>query len=631
MASETPMVTIVMPTYKQEAFIRRAIASLFAQRFENWELLVIDDGSPTGTISAIQDYLDDERLHYHRFNKNQGLGAALNHGLDHAQAPLVAYLPSDDVYYDGHLASLCEALDSYPEAVAAFSGVKHNYNRTASGKIEGSQLQLVQVMHRKTEDRWLERSELVTDDLDRMFWTKISLHGPFLNTGLVSCEWVDHPRQRHKILQEPVGGINPYRLYYNATEPLRFHTTKGNLIDEIELYRCMRERAGSPPAADRLKILMVGELAYNPDRVLALEELGHQLFGLWLPEPYWYNYVGPLPFGNVQDLPNANWKEAVRKIKPDIIYALLNWQAVPFVHHVMMNNPGIPFVWHFKEGPFISLEKGTWPQLVDLYRYSDGQIYSSPEMRDWFETSVPGSVSQGLPYVLDGDLPKEDWFAGQPSLRISSFDGEYHTVVPGRPIGLHPHNVAELAAQGIHLHFYGDFTHGQWQEWIEKSRRLASGYIHLHSNVDQRNWLKEFSQYDAGWLHYFKSTNQGELRQANWDDLNYPARMATLAAAGLPMLQYDNSGSIVATQNLLSSLQAGLFFTSMEELHQQLQDESRIDRIRTNIWKQRKIFTFDYHAPALVDYFKQVIQRSQKKRLAVSSTGQSQVVRNRGH
>jgi hypothetical protein len=128
----------------------------------------------------------------------------------------------------------------------------------------------------------------------------------------------------------------------------------------------------------------------------------------------------------------------------------------------MAENPGVPFVWHFKEGPFICLEKGTWPQLVELYTRADGRIYSSPEMRDWFETIVPGLADPERALVLDGDLPKCDWFLTERSARLSLTEGEFHTVVPGRPIGLHPHSVAELAEQGIHLHFYGDFTHGQW-------------------------------------------------------------------------------------------------------------------------------------------------------------------------
>ena len=97
---------------------------------------------------------------------------------------------------------------------------------------------------------------------------------------------------------------------------------------------------------------------------------------------------------------------------------------------------------------------------------------------------------------------------------------------PGRPIGLHPETVAELGAEGVHLHFYGDFTHGQWKAWIERTRGLAPRHLHLHANVDQGRWVAEFSQYDAGWLHGFTSHNRGDIRRADWDDLNYPARMA---------------------------------------------------------------------------------------------------------
>jgi hypothetical protein len=399
---------------------------------------------------------------------------------------------------------------------------------------------------------------------------------------------------------------------FNVQKPLRFQTTVGNRIDEVEHYRRFRQRPDTLPAPNGLKILLVGELAYNAERVLALEERGHRLYGLWMPDPYWYNTVGPLPFGHVQDLPRDNWSEAVRVLRPDIVYALLSWQAVPFVHEVFSAGLNVPLVWHFKEGPFICLEKGTWTQLIDLHTLADGQIFSSPEMQSWYDTIVPGLSQRSPSMVLDGDLPKREWFAGERSARLSAADGELHTVVPGRPIGLHPYTVDELAQAGIHLHFYGDFTHGQWREWIEKARRIAPRHLHLHSQVDQEGWLAEFSRYDAGWLHFFESENMGELRRANWDDLNYPARLATLAAAGLPMLQRDNSHSIVATQTLVRDLDLGLFFSEMSQLAELLHDEGRMGELRENVWRQRDRFTFDYHADRLVEFFRQVISNRHK-------------------
>ena len=613
----TPRVSVLMPIFNQATFVQRALESLRAQTLANWELIVVDDGSTDDTPAVLARYLrdlPDERICSHRLEANQGLGAALNHALARARAPLVTYLPADDLYYPGHLASLAACLDAHPGAALAYSGARHHYNRSTPGQIDGEPLQLVQVMHRRAADRWVERDELVTDDLARMYWAKLRARGDFVATGAVTCEWVDHPDQRHKVLREPLGGINPYRARYGVRQPLRFHSSVGNPIDEVARYRRFRERPHTPRAADGLTILLVGELAYNAERVLALEERGHVLYGLWTPDPYWFNTVGPLPFGHVEDLPRAGWREAVRRLRPDVIYALLNWQTVPFAHQVLLDNPGIPFVWHFKEGPFICLEQGLWPQLVDLYSRSDGQVYSSPELRDWFDLFLPGGAGHDRSLVLDGDLPKREWFDAPPSPRLSAADGQIHTVVPGRPIGLHPWTVGELAAQGIHLHFYGDFTQGVWRSWIEKVHALAPGYLHLHPNVDQDRWVAEFSRYDAGWLHVFQSENEGDLRRANWDDLNYPARIATLVAAGLPLLQYDNGGARVAAQTLARELDLGLFFADMADLRAQLLDESRMAQLRGSVWRQRHLFTFDHHADRLVDFFRHVVAHGKHRR-----------------
>ena len=602
----TKGITVVMPVYNQASFISRAIESLKAQTHQNWELLLINDGSSDHLADIINPHLSDPRIRYFENIINKGLGVCLNQSLERASHDLIAYLPADDVYYKDHLETLAATLLMVPQAVLVSSGVRHHYNRSSSGTIEGYPLQLVQVMHKKTEDRWIERGELVTDDLERMFWSKLRDKGDFINTNEISCEWVDHPHQRHKIIREPIGGINPYKEYYKVGQPLRFHTTVGNFIDEIEYFRKFRNNKIKPASKDSLKILLVGELAYNSERIVALEEQGHRLYGLWMKEPYWYNTIGPLPFGNVEDVPHDNWEKSIQEIKPDIIYGLLNWQAVPLAHEVLIKNPGIPFVWHFKEGPFICLEKGTWNQLVDLYRLSDGQIYTSAEMRDWFLQFVPGDLERTL--VLDGDLPKKEWFKNQVSPLLSDSDNEIHTVVPGRPIGLHPHTVAELAQYKIHLHFYGDFTHGQWKQWIDKTHTMAPGYLHIHPNCTQENWVSEFSQYDAGWLHFFSSENHGELMRANWDDLNYPARMATLAMAGLPMLQRDNTGHIVATQTIVKQHQLGIFFDSIEELSEQLSNKEKMKQIRKNVWDKRFAFSFDSHVNTLASFFRKIIE-----------------------
>ncbi len=589
-----------MPVFRQSAFVRRAIESLLAQTMGDWELILVDDGSDDGLAACVNRYLDDPRVRVLSSPANQGLGAALNVGLDAAVSSLIAYLPADDVFYRDHLGSLIRTLDANPAAVLAYSGVRHHYNRYAEGPIDGSPLQLVQVMHRKTPHHWMSRAEITTDDLDRMFWNALRRSGASVPTGDITCEWVNHPEQRHKKIVESEGGINPYRQYYTVRQPLRFHSSKGNLIDERRQFEAARSRKYPQ---DGMKILLVGELAYNPDRILALAERGHQLYGLWMRAPWWYNTVGPVPFGHVRDVPVRRWRSEVARIKPDVIYALLNWQAVPFAHTVLRENPGIPFVWHFKEGPFICLERGTWTQLLDLHTYADACIYCNAEMRDWFQTLLPRSAHGRPTILLDGDLPKREWFEGQFAPKLSEGTEELHTVVPGRPIGLHPSDVVLLAGQRIHLHFYGDFTHGEWRRWIEKTQAMASGYLHLHPHIDPDGWVPELSRYDAGWLHYFESENQGETARMNWDDMNYPARLTTLMAAGLPLLQRDNRGHRVAIQTLVREKKIGLLIEDLSLLGQFLRNREQMRPIQEAVWRHRESFTFDHYANGLTSLF----------------------------
>ena len=605
-------ISVIMPTYNQGYFINRAVVSLSLQSFRNWELIIINDGSADDTHAIIQARLFGDNVRYLKNEKNLGLGESLNRGIAEAKFEYIAYLPSDDIYYADHLQSLYECLVNNPKASLAYSGVKSHYkdqplqnsSNSSLDKVNGC-YQLVQVMHKKNQFSWKTRKELVTDRLDWMYWNDVLTLGDAVPTNHLTCEWVSHPFQRHKMINEiHGGGIYTYKNYFKVKEAIRFKSGAGNYIDETVTENKFK-LSPVKPTSDSLKILLVGELAYNAERITVLEKLGHKLYGLWMRNPSYYNAVGPLPFGNVTDLSDENWKDEIKKIKPDIIYALLNVQAVPFAHEVLKAGTGIPFVWHFKEGPFFCRQNGTWKELIDLYTLSDGQIFICPEARDWYCQFLPKRDREV--HILDGDLPPATWFKGLTSPLLSSQDGNLHTVVPGRPFGLMPGHLENLAKQGIHLHFYGDIQHAAWREWIETADKFAPGYLHIHPNCNPENWVQEFSKYDAGWLHYYSSTNFGESMRVEWNDLNYPARMPTLAAAGLPMIQKNNSGHIAATDSLIRNLGMGLFIDSLDDLGGLLRNENHMASVRNHVWTNRKYFTFDQHAPKLISFFKKII------------------------
>jgi len=608
--------TVIMPTYNQCSYIRKAIGSLLKQTFKKWELIIVNDGCTDETEIFLNDYLSHPKIRYLKNSRNMGLGHALNIGLDHANYGRIACLPSDDFFYENHLQTLHDAFEKEPETILAVSGVKyenpdslygfsHYQNRYA---VPGHSLQLVQSAHRLTGDRWVERNELVTDDLFAMFWHKLAGQGFFSFTGQITCHWMNHPHQRHKKIREQLGGgVYAYRAYYGVQEPLTIKISAQKLVDEKKQYARFRGKAGGKT---KMKILLVGELSFNQERIHSLEKSGCELYGLWIREPYCFTAVGHLPFGHVQDVPYDGWPAAVQKIKPDMIYALLNTAAVPLAHEVLKNKGDIPMVWHFKEGTQICTKQGHWAKLIDLYSHAEGRIYINPEIKIWYETFIK---SNSLSFIMDGDMPPGEHFSDCFSPKLSAVDGACHTVIPGRMIGIEAEEMWQLANNNIHVHLYTENFHERREGFIKAMKKVAPSHFHAHPICTPDNWVAEFSRYDAGWLHSFKSENEGDILRATWDDLNMPARMNTLAAAGLPMIQYDNSGHIVAMQEHLKKINGGLFYKNIEDLSAQLTDRRLMAALSDNVLKNRLRFCFDEYVPELMDFFNQVIAKTKKR------------------
>ncbi len=101
--SSEPFFSIILPTLDRAYIIERAIDSVLNQTFNDWELIIIDDGSTDRTAEVIKKYTQsDKRINYNH-QENKGLPVARNVGIDLAKGSYICLLDSDDEYLNNHL------------------------------------------------------------------------------------------------------------------------------------------------------------------------------------------------------------------------------------------------------------------------------------------------------------------------------------------------------------------------------------------------------------------------------------------------------------------------------------------------------------------------------------------------
>jgi GT2 family glycosyltransferase len=113
--SSIPRISVVMAVHNGMPFLPAAVESVFAQTFNAFELLVIDDGSTDETPNYLQS-VADPRLRFYRLDK-VGFCEALNFGLRKAQAKYVARIDADDVAYPNRFLTQYEYLNSHLDCV----------------------------------------------------------------------------------------------------------------------------------------------------------------------------------------------------------------------------------------------------------------------------------------------------------------------------------------------------------------------------------------------------------------------------------------------------------------------------------------------------------------------------------
>lgn len=96
---KSPLVSIITPTFNSRRFVRETVASIKAQNYTNWELLITDDGSTDNTVEILNEIrAEDSRISVFCLKENKGASVARNHSLSRAKGKYVAFCDSDDLW-----------------------------------------------------------------------------------------------------------------------------------------------------------------------------------------------------------------------------------------------------------------------------------------------------------------------------------------------------------------------------------------------------------------------------------------------------------------------------------------------------------------------------------------------------
>lgn len=194
MNERAPSISIVIPTYNAPDLLEQTLASVFAQTFSDYEVIVINDGSTDNTAERLQKYRSDVR--FRLINQvNGGIGNARNRGMDEARGKYIALLDHDDLWMPEKLQTQFEYMQAHPECVGcgtpwAFSTSPHTpeYNLSeitdANGHVLRPQLRQgfmisSDILLDRERIKGLRYAEYRRCIEDTPFQTKLLARGPF--------------------------------------------------------------------------------------------------------------------------------------------------------------------------------------------------------------------------------------------------------------------------------------------------------------------------------------------------------------------------------------------------------------------------------------------------------------------
>lgn len=214
--------TVIIPTHNRPAWLNQAIDSVLGQQFEDWELIVIDDGSNPPVRDRVSQYTDP-RIRY-VYQENCGLGLTRQRGVELSVGKFVCFLDDDDYYLPGHLDCLAKAYRVHGSDDCLFKvGTHHLY---PDGKLQKGKL--FSANRSALLQHWEDPEGIFPYAIPRRFAQKIPSLGFFLTEDF---EWLGR-----LLLHLPVKQLTCYTIVcrLHSANRSRVLVSRGALTARLE-------------------------------------------------------------------------------------------------------------------------------------------------------------------------------------------------------------------------------------------------------------------------------------------------------------------------------------------------------------------------------------------------------------
>jgi hypothetical protein len=387
-----------------------------------------------------------------------------------------------------------------------------------------------------------------------------------------------------------------------------------------------------------VRILIVGALAWNPERILALCDRGHELYGLWTRSMAWDQ--GPYAFarGRIRDVNPAEGVELVRQGGVDLVYSL--FMAYPPGPRRRRRGEELPELWDTLRRLAGARESGR--RRVPIVRHwgsdtatfdqavvdaLDGHVFCNRELHAFLAAPVrAGGLGMAIACpperiaYLDSDRPSLAFMTDRFTPKLSRADGEIHTVCVGRPLGI---DLRALARRGIHLDVYGNsvdsvaltIAGSVRLRDLEETCRAAERFARVHPSRQsigadleeiralKGGWVEEFSRYDAGWSYV--SSSEGSVLAAR---AMIPNRFGTYLVAGLPVITERLPGyhryEALRERGIAIEFGPGDY----DELAARLRDHDALAAAGARAAGARLAYSFEATLDPLLGFFERIIE-----------------------